>query len=136
MTKKDLNMNLSIIVPSTTSAFELIKFLKEEVMNNQNTDNLDMFATGAIYSKIGLEKDIKFSRYISYNPPKAFFGFWSPEDVIPNCSLLVLSHNKLMILKENWSKWYFSVDVGLIRHVLDEDAQKKAQEEGEMISMA
>jgi hypothetical protein len=64
---------------------------------------------------------MKIARYVSYNPTRSLFSFWGEESVIPNCLLLVMSGEEFMLMKENWSKWYYFDDEEKIDSLIHND---------------
>lgn len=66
-----------------------------------------MLALGSIQHKLGMQGQLKIACYISYNPTKSIFSLWGENNIIPSCLLLVMSDTEFLLLRENWSKWFF-----------------------------
>mmetsp|Transcript_15015 Transcript_15015/g.14593 ORF Transcript_15015/g.14593 Transcript_15015/m.14593 type:complete len:243 (-) Transcript_15015:12-740(-) len=132
--KKENLISLCIIIPGAMDSFEIIEYL-QEVLNNYNSLNYDAMATGSILDKVGLKESIYFSRYISYNPSRVIFGFWTEESVINNCTFVAVSQKQVILLKENWMKWSYIKDLEKIVQIMDKDSPYNRTDQ-QMMSMA
>mmetsp|Transcript_7293 Transcript_7293/g.5587 ORF Transcript_7293/g.5587 Transcript_7293/m.5587 type:complete len:129 (+) Transcript_7293:3026-3412(+) len=123
-----------MIIPVSVTACDILNYL-EEIMNNFNSLNFDSFVTGAIQAQLGAKEQIMYTRFITHNPTRTIFGFWSEESIINNATFIAVSNKDVILLKENWSKWFFFKDMEKIMQLMDPESAYNCEDQA-MISMA